>query len=203
MLAFSEVEIALATNLGVTPANIAKFRARLKQLQRSGWPTGVNTGGKRPDYGAQQLLELALVLELLECGVSPDRAVRLISAWWDSVRRAFLIAGDQADQEIMVGFFQTRFTGLSVRDGHKDIGDIDEGAMIFSITGAETKAELSHLRQFLSAPRYITINLSALRRGLTHGLCVAGIESAFVWAQTEAWRFDLDNLGRSLDPRGN
>ena len=203
MLAFSEVEIALANNLRVTPANTAKFRARLKQLQRSGWPTGVNTGGTRPDYGAQQLLELAFVLELLECGVSPDRAVRLISAWWDSARKAFLIAGDQADQEIMIGFFQTRFTGLAVRDGHKDIGDIDEGAIIFSITGAETPAELSHLRQFLSAPRYITINVSELRRGLTRGLRVAGTESAFVWAQAEAWRLDKDNLGRSLDPRGN
>ena len=50
------------------------------------------------------------------------------------------LAGDQADQEIMVGFFQTRFTGLSVRDGHKDIGDIDEGAIIFSITGSTFSA---------------------------------------------------------------
>lgn len=203
MLAFSEVEIALANNLGVTTANTAKFRARLKQLQRSGWPTGVNTGGTRPDYGAQQLIELAFVFELLECGVSPDRAVRLISAWWDSVRKAFLIAGGQGDQEIMIGFFQISFTGLSLHDDQKDIGDIDEGAIIFSITGAETPAELLHLRQFLSAPRYITINVSKLRRGLTHGLRAAGIESAFIWAQTEAWRSDKDNLGQSLDPGGN
>lgn len=203
MLAFSEVEIVLARNLGVTPANTAKFRARLKQLQRSGWPTGVNTGGTRPDYGAQQLLELGVVLELLECGVSPDRAVRLAAAWWDSIRKAFLIAGDQAEQNIMLGFFQTRFTGLSLRDAERDTGDDDEGAFIFSITGAETPAELVHLRQFLSASRYISINVSELRRGLTRGLRDAGIESAFVWAQAEAWRLDKDDLGRSLDPRGN
>ncbi|WP_145916849.1 hypothetical protein [Erythrobacter sp. QSSC1-22B] len=187
MLKFAQVEIALASNLDVKEEHREKFRARLKQLQRSGWPTGVNTGGKRPRYGARQLLELAFVLELLECGISPDRSVRLIEGWWESVRKAFLQARSAPDEQIMLGFFQTHFTGLSLQAGQADIGEPDEGAFIFSITANERPEELSSLQAMLSAPRYITINVSRILFGLTVGLREAGTESAFVWAQTEEW----------------
>ena len=203
MLTFAQMETALASNLGVTDENRDKLRARLKQLQRSGWPSGVNTGGKRLKYEARQLLELAFVLELLECGVSPDRAVRLIEGWWVSVRKAFLIARSNSDEQIILGFFQTHFTGLSLRNGEADIGEPDGGAVIFSITGNENREELTSLQQWLSSPRYIAINVSRILVGLTAGLREAGAESAFVWAQTEEWRTDRDILGRSLDLRGN
>lgn len=202
MLTFSQVETALASNLGVTEQNRDRFRARLKQLQRSGWPTGVNTGGTRPSYGARQLLELAFVLELLECGISPDRAVRLIKGWWDSVQKAFVRAQRGQDKQIMLGFFQTHFTGLSLRKDGADIGEPDEGAFIFSITPDETAETLVGLRDVLSAPRYIAINVSNILLGLTVGLRMAGAEGAFVWAQTEEWRIDRENLGRSRNPRG-
>ncbi len=203
MLTFSQVETTLASHLGVKEQHRDKFRARLKQLQRSGWPTGVNTGGKRPKYEARQLLELALVLELLECGISPERAVRLIEGWWDSVRKAFLQARSNSDEQIMLGFFQTHFTGLSLQNGEADIGEPEGGAFIFSVTTDETFEERANLQQWLSAPRYIAINVSRVLFGLTAGLRAAGAESAFVWAQTEAWRKDRENLGRSLDLRGN
>lgn len=202
MLTFSQVETALASNLGVTEQNRDKFRARLKQLQRSGWPTGVNTGGTRPSYGARQLLELGFVLELLECGISPDRAVRLIEGWWDTVRQAFLRARSGQDEQIMLGFFQTHFTGLSLLRGQADIGEPDGGAFIFSISPDETAETLAGLRDVLSAPRYIAINVSEILLGLTVGLRTAGAESAFVWAQTEEWRIERDNLGRSMNLRG-
>lgn len=203
MLAFAQVEIALASYLGVREENRDRFRARLKQLQRSGWPTGVNTGGKRSEYGAHQLLELAFVLELLECGISPERAVRLVQGLWGSVRKAFLAARTNPDEQVMLGFFQTHFTGLSLQEGEADIGDEDEGAFVFSITINETPEELAELQKWLSAPRYITINVSRILFDLTAGLREAGAESAFVWAETEKWKGELNLPGRRLGPRGN
>jgi hypothetical protein len=55
------------------------FRARLKHLQRLGFPPGVNTGtGRAAVYGGEQIFLLGVALEMLQLGLSPERAVSVI-----------------------------------------------------------------------------------------------------------------------------
>lgn len=49
---------------------------RLKHLQRLGWPRRANPGkGSRVKYDAEQVLSVALALELIQMGSTPERVV--------------------------------------------------------------------------------------------------------------------------------
>ncbi|MBR2270162.1 MULTISPECIES: hypothetical protein [Sphingobium] len=51
------------------------FKARLKHLQRLGFPPGINTGtGRAASYGAGEVFLLGLAIELIQLGLSPERA---------------------------------------------------------------------------------------------------------------------------------
>ena len=66
---------------------------------------------------------------------------------------------------------------------------------------ADTADQLRQSLAVLARSRASLINISDVLEGLTRGLRGAGVESAFVWAETEAWRFEVDDEGRPLDPR--
>lgn len=77
-LSFSEMESVFSRRFELPVPTIA-FRARLQHLQRSHFPTGVNTGkGKRAVYGWRQLLQLSVALDLIEAGFTPDVAKGLV-----------------------------------------------------------------------------------------------------------------------------
>lgn len=72
-----DIENALSMVHFVASSRRSAFAGRLKHLQRMGFPPGVNTGRGRPaSYGPPELLLLAIVLELNEFGISPERAVQ-------------------------------------------------------------------------------------------------------------------------------
>lgn len=63
----------------IAPDKRGAFQARMRHLQRLGFPPGTNTGRGRPaEYGFDQALLLALVFELNELGVSPERAIGIL-----------------------------------------------------------------------------------------------------------------------------
>lgn len=68
------VEEVIARIHAVEPARRPALAARLRHLQRLGFPPGINTGkGKRAEYGLDELLLLAAAFELLQLGVTPER----------------------------------------------------------------------------------------------------------------------------------
>lgn len=76
---YKAVESLLADLHDVSPKRLPALRARLKHLKRLGFPAGVNTGRGRPaDYNAASVLQLMLALELVEIGLTPERAINLI-----------------------------------------------------------------------------------------------------------------------------
>ncbi|WP_210486764.1 hypothetical protein [Microvirga antarctica] len=91
------METALAHMHGAGPeVQRGAFRGRLKHLQRLGLPLGDKPGkGKRIKYSEGQVWQLALALELAQCGVDPVTIVKMIQQCWDKI---FLDAMREAAQ---------------------------------------------------------------------------------------------------------
>ncbi|ODP39101.1 hypothetical protein [Sphingomonas turrisvirgatae] len=198
MLSFSQFENTLAGHFEVHDKQREKFRMRLKQLQRMGCPKGANNRRvTRMAYCPDHLLETTFVLELMQLGLSPERAIGQVRTWWDWLRTAFLRARDSS-YPIVIAFTQGDFAGLIKLEGDAKPA---EGAPIIGIDPADSADQLRQSLLALTRSRGSVINITDVLTGLTSAMKKADIESAFVWAATEAWRLEVDAEGRSLDPR--
>lgn len=66
------------------------FASRLKNIQRLRYPPGINTGrGVAATYRAEHVLLLGLTVELLQLGLTPERAVRTLSQNARTIMQAF------------------------------------------------------------------------------------------------------------------
>lgn len=74
-----EAEGMLAAAFGIDQGRLLRFRGRLDHLRRHGCPSGSNTGkGRAAVFGWGQLLELMIALTLLDLGISPEHAARVV-----------------------------------------------------------------------------------------------------------------------------
>jgi hypothetical protein len=94
------------------------LRGRLQHFQRLGFPEGINTGKGRPaHYGAGEVLLISLAFELLEMGLTPERAVHVLQSNMYVVTPAtritadWLLKGDPESSASMFLWFDP--TGLS------------------------------------------------------------------------------------------
>lgn len=89
LLNYANIEAMLvqAHQLGDTgPATVAP---RLTYLQRLGFPAGTRPGrGTKSRYGIEDVLKIAIAFELLQIGIQPTRAVRLVATDWRLAARA-------------------------------------------------------------------------------------------------------------------
>lgn len=75
-LSYRELEDFLAEIHCVAPEKRTALKGRLKHFQRLGWPAGTNQGkGARVQYGIGQTMCLAVGLEMLQLGLTPERVV--------------------------------------------------------------------------------------------------------------------------------
>jgi hypothetical protein len=75
-LTYGQVEDLLADLHDIPPTRQSALRARLKHFKRLGFPAGVNTGrGRAAEYGPSALLRLVLAFEMLQLGMTPERAI--------------------------------------------------------------------------------------------------------------------------------
>lgn len=78
-ISFKKLEKVLGWHYGVDSEGEGAFRGRIQHLQRAKVPAGVNTGKGRPAvYGWSQVIELVTVLDLIDVGLSPDAARRIV-----------------------------------------------------------------------------------------------------------------------------
>ena len=90
---FAEVEGALAATYDIADDKRQAFRARLQHLQKLRFPEGLNTGrGRAAKYRAAHLYLLAVAIELLQIGLSPERAKTVIEEYLHSVAMAASLA---------------------------------------------------------------------------------------------------------------
>ena len=65
----------------IEESSMGAFKARLRKLQSEGVPGDANPGkGRRVDYTIALLIEVAVAVELLQCGWSPYEAAAVIKA---------------------------------------------------------------------------------------------------------------------------
>ena len=84
---FGILEHALTRYFEVLPEDTARFRARIKQLQRLEFPSGVNVGrGVKMPYSTEHLLKLVLAFELIDNGMTAKPATLLIEGMWGRFR---------------------------------------------------------------------------------------------------------------------
>ena len=79
-IGFAQFEAVLLDALMVAPSKRPAFLSRIKQWRKMGFPQIVPVGrGGRATYTMQHLLEVLVLVNLLDAGVPPDRAITLLS----------------------------------------------------------------------------------------------------------------------------
>lgn len=90
-LTFAQAQFALAFVSQISPKRADAFEARLKQWQKMGFPEGVNVGrGVRASYGATQVHQLLFMMKLLQVGLTPERAQKVVLSGWPAFKDAIV-----------------------------------------------------------------------------------------------------------------
>lgn len=94
-MSFGGLERALVTALRVDPDRTETFRARLKQLQRLGFPPGVNVGrGTKMSYSTEHLVQLMFAFEMISTGIPAKTATEMVIQGWPRISSACRDMGD-------------------------------------------------------------------------------------------------------------
>lgn len=90
-LSYGELEDFLAHIHHVAPEKRTALKGRLKHFQRLGWPAGTNKGkGARVEYGIGQTMCLAMGMEMLQLGLTPERVVDQFKFGGVTLARGFI-----------------------------------------------------------------------------------------------------------------
>ncbi len=75
---FGELEGLLAEINDIPNAGRTAFQARLKNYHRLGFPEGIGAGrGRAVVYGVGELIQMAVILEMTQLGLTPERAIKV------------------------------------------------------------------------------------------------------------------------------
>ncbi len=90
-LTFAQVQFALGFVSQISAKRADAFESRLKQWQKMGFPEGVNVGrGVRASYGATQVHQLLFMMKLLQVGLTPERAQKVVLSAWPAFKDAIV-----------------------------------------------------------------------------------------------------------------
>lgn len=86
-LTYAEASFVTGLLAGIDPSKVETFDSRMKQWQKKGFPEGTRVGkGMRAEYGATQIIQLALMAKLLKVGLTPERAQNVIQSGWEAFK---------------------------------------------------------------------------------------------------------------------
>lgn len=92
-MSYKRLEATLLAHFQINPDKASTFKSRIKQLQRLGFPPGVNIGrGAKMEYSATHLFKLVTALELISAGIPADRATKIVSSDWETFAAGFAVA---------------------------------------------------------------------------------------------------------------
>jgi hypothetical protein len=100
---FGEIEAVLARLYEIAEHKRTAFAGRLKFLQKNGVPMREASGrGKAGAFTFPHLLQICIATELLQCGLTPQRAAKLVQRnWWMKADEilSVLLALDEIKEE--------------------------------------------------------------------------------------------------------
>lgn len=83
-MTYKAMEAVLVGHFNIAPERVGTFKSRIKQLQRLGFPGGVNTGrGVKMSYTLEHLFKLVTAFELIGAGMPAERATSIVTHHWD------------------------------------------------------------------------------------------------------------------------
>lgn len=124
----------------VDPAGGGAFLGRFQHLQRLRLVEGINPGrGRQAAYRANQVMVIALAMQLLQLGLSPERAVRIIQDNRDCVRLAIGLAVPSAEK-LAPAFLYLDPALLTALGDHGS--DSDHAELTFHYAGEGTLREM-------------------------------------------------------------
>lgn len=90
---FGELEAALAQSHQISSSKRTAFQARLKNFHRLDFPADFSaTKGRAAQYSGKQCCEMALVTELAQLGVPPDRGIKIHTVHAPKITNALISA---------------------------------------------------------------------------------------------------------------
>lgn len=116
----------LADAMMVDAKGASAFLGQFQHLQRLRLVQGINPGrGKQAQYRANQVLVIAIAMQLLQLGLTPERAVRIIQDNQDRVRLCIMLAvqSPEALQPAFLYFDPAMLTELGDRSGESDFAE--------------------------------------------------------------------------------
>lgn len=121
-LTYSQLEDFFAEVHNVAPQKRIALKGRLKHFQRLGWPAGTNKGkGARVNYGIGQTMSLAIGMQMLELGLTPERVVEQLGNAGGSLAQAFNAAfTDLSKKDDPIFYMFDPETLSSLRDADLD-----------------------------------------------------------------------------------
>jgi len=204
MFNFGTAEKILADLVGVPEGNGSRFRAKLKQLQRMGFPDAINVGrSTNAAYGPVQIFQLAIALELIQLGLTPERATANVRRWWDTFRSAIISVPNRGSP---VAIFLLPADASSLAHGANQADGANPwasyGVMVVSLDAADDPNRgndaIDGLLTLTSLPRTLGISISTLVQNLRDHCEKAGLDWPAFWREVEKWSEDKDVFGQKL-----
>lgn len=132
--AFSQLKTALIGHFGIHPEKHGTFGARLKQLQRLGFPPGVNVGrGTKVGYRTTELFQLVTAFELINAGLPAAHATTIVTENWREFAAGYsaVVAPQLAINERAIVY--TRVIVSALADLQKDPADYDARVFVHDV----------------------------------------------------------------------
>lgn len=215
-----ELEPALAQLHDVSPSKRSAFAARLKHLQKIGFPIGTNTGKGRPAaYTFEATCQLLVAFELMQFGMIPVQAISYVNRNWSFGRISFASALKEivwwdapAGERFGMSWLWILRPQLlaELTDAEEDDADDLEIIRLSAFEGELWKAHRLEEEQNLIPPRgrdyrVGMVNISwALREFL---LCLNrenhDIFATHFLEEVNAWQFDPADIEKLADDLGD
>lgn len=192
-LSFGEIERTLQLAHGVSDERAPQFRARLRNLMRSdrgniALPSGGR--GRRANYDPADLFKLGFTLELLQAGITPERAAISVAQHWpDLVEQIFMVRKSIQDGH-PVWHYLTSEPATLINDFHR----------FARVDGAALAKQLS-TNAALGVPRLLVINAGAMLMNITRAAAEAGLNMEALSENLDAAQSIILERGARVGPR--
>lgn len=199
-LSYAQVVALLADRHDVDDSSMVAFRGRLQHFQRLGFPAGINTGrGRSAAYSFGQLVQLSLAVELIQLGLTPEKAVSVLRsnqfAVFQSVSSAVENESEwfRKENDYWLGYAPSAMSTAF----NKARGEPSEEEQTFFFGGTSVIIQLLYSMQGTGQSRLALIHLSGVLRhigswwvGMTQCSQADMIESINDWLAEQRRLFD-------------